>query len=307
MPRPKKANAKGKRKQQAGSKQEPDAARKMDEGQKPSSKELECQQLSLARQWGEGITASQLKELSLYHLSDGLRNFGRELLTVRVNDDYTRGLARRVCTLASHFDPKLTKMDNRRRAKRAAGIVPPSTVEEVEEKIGPCTDLPLKDPAEIKLSSYCEEIRRLLNPLANKYGLAPSDPQHLADHLERIAGGLDDRSSASDGTKEQLWDDDATIVAQNTGQEVPNPETIPDDAMLSSAKLAEVFNVGKDALRKRLERLRRNDHTCFVENTERTQREPQFLYRVGKVRPVIEALKVSNGASSKRPPKKDTP
>ncbi len=68
---------------------------------------------------------------------------------------------------------------------------------------------------------------------------------------------------------------------------------IPDEATLSASSLAEAFGLDSEALRKRLERLRRNDHTCFVENSEREAKEPQFLYRMGKVRAVLEAMKAA--------------
>ncbi len=198
MQRPKKtkkANAKGKRKQQAGSKQKPDAARKMDEGQKPSSKELEYRQLSLAWQRGEDITPPQLKELSLYDLSYVLKGLGRELRTAGVND-YTRQLAQLVFMWASHFDPELTKRVNRQQAKRAAGVRPGCTIEEAEKKIGPCTDLPLKDPAEIKLSSYCEEIRKLVDPVAREHGALRDDPDALGRKLARIGRELEPQTNA---------------------------------------------------------------------------------------------------------------
>ncbi len=80
---------------------------------------------------------------------------------------------------------------------------------------------------------------------------------------------------------------------------------IPDDSTLSADSLAELFKVDKEALRKRLARLRGKDHTCFIEVADRTSTEPQFLYKVGKVRPVVEALRASGSASGNRPAEKN--
>ncbi len=83
--------------------------------------------------------------------------------------------------------------------------------------------------------------------------------------------------------------------------------TLDDESTLSPKNLAEIFDVPLEALRKRLERLRRKDHNCFIEIADRTSREPQFHYYLGKVRHVIEDMKgkaASSETSSKRPAKK---
>lgn len=76
---------------------------------------------------------------------------------------------------------------------------------------------------------------------------------------------------------------------------------IGDDAALSPAVLAKHFDVPREALRKRLERLRKTDHQCFIEVADQSLREPRFLYYVGRVRPVIEDLRASSEMSRKRP------
>ncbi len=76
---------------------------------------------------------------------------------------------------------------------------------------------------------------------------------------------------------------------------------IPDEAILSPAKLAELFHVPYDALRKRLERLRRKNHNCFIEAENPKVNEAKYLYEVGKVRPIIQEMKASSCASSERP------
>lgn len=79
---------------------------------------------------------------------------------------------------------------------------------------------------------------------------------------------------------------------------------ISDDSHLSPAKLAELFSVPFDALRKRLERWRETNHAGWIENPERGPREAQYLYRVGAVQGIIDALKASGETSSERPAKK---
>ena len=68
------------------------------------------------------------------------------------------------------------------------------------------------------------------------------------------------------------------------------------EAMLSPAQLARQFDIPKktQALKKRLERLRRVNLNCFTEVADRRPKEPQFLYRVKDVLPIIEDLKASH-------------
>lgn len=78
------------------------------------------------------------------------------------------------------------------------------------------------------------------------------------------------------------------------GGDESDPLPVDDDALMSPTKLAEVFGVNSDALRKRLERFRKNNHKGWIENTERKPKEAQFLYRVGTVRHIIKAKKASS-------------
>lgn len=77
-----------------------------------------------------------------------------------------------------------------------------------------------------------------------------------------------------------------------------------DDSFLSPRKLAEIFGVPADALRSRLNRWRRRNHTGWIEVEERGSREPRYLYRVGAIRHIIDALRETSEATSKRPAKK---
>jgi hypothetical protein len=79
---------------------------------------------------------------------------------------------------------------------------------------------------------------------------------------------------------------------------------VSDDSHLSAAKLAEVFDLPADALRTRLNRWRVNNHTGWIENPERGPREAKYLYRVGSVRHVIDAMRATSETTSERPAKK---
>lgn len=68
--------------------------------------------------------------------------------------------------------------------------------------------------------------------------------------------------------------------------------SINDDAYLGSAELAVAFGLDEELVRKRLERKRKQ--LDFIENTNRKPREPQYLYRVHSVRPILEAMKTKS-------------
>jgi len=64
-------------------------------------------------------------------------------------------------------------------------------------------------------------------------------------------------------------------------------------------RLADAFNVGKDALRKRLDRFREHKLNGWKETDDRRPREGKYLYQLQAVRTVIDELR----ASSQRPAK----
>ncbi len=67
--------------------------------------------------------------------------------------------------------------------------------------------------------------------------------------------------------------------------------SLPPDAMLSPATLAEKFQVPLAALQKCLERWRAKNADGWQEVTNRKPREPQYLYRLEAVRAVIEEMR----------------
>jgi hypothetical protein len=78
------------------------------------------------------------------------------------------------------------------------------------------------------------------------------------------------------------------------------PGTVADEeAWYPPDRLAEIFNVPKEALRKRLNRHRDHDDSCWKENEGRGPRESAYLYRLRNVRHIISDLR----ASSERPAK----
>jgi len=89
---------------------------------------------------------------------------------------------------------------------------------------------------------------------------------------------------------------------EDTGETRKPP--VNDDSHLSPAKLADLFQAPTDALRTRLNRWRKSNHHGWIENPDRAANQPKYLYRVGAVRPVIEALIATSETTSKRPAKK---
>jgi hypothetical protein len=73
-----------------------------------------------------------------------------------------------------------------------------------------------------------------------------------------------------------------------------------DQAWYPCTRLAAIYGVEKEALRKRLDRYRENNFDGgWKSNEDRRPREPKFLYKAGNVKSIIEDLR----ASSKRPTK----
>ena len=91
-------------------------------------------------------------------------------------------------------------------------------------------------------------------------------------------------------------------AARDDGGKAGEPgEAIDDDSHLSPVKLAKIFRVDAEPLRKRLGRWRRpNNYNGWIENQDRKPNEAKYLYRVGAVRHIIDNLKTS----SERPAKK---
>jgi DNA-directed RNA polymerase subunit RPC12/RpoP len=80
---------------------------------------------------------------------------------------------------------------------------------------------------------------------------------------------------------------------------VPSNSAVDDHAWYTHDRLAEIFGVGKEALRKRLDRYRGRNMDGWKENEDRRPREPRYLYQLRAVRPIIEEFR----ASSQRPAK----
>jgi len=71
---------------------------------------------------------------------------------------------------------------------------------------------------------------------------------------------------------------------------------LDDQGWYTHDRLAEIFNVGRDALRKRLGRFREHKLDGWKKQDDRRPREPMYLYRLQDVKGVIQEL-----ASSERP------
>jgi transcription initiation factor IIE alpha subunit len=72
--------------------------------------------------------------------------------------------------------------------------------------------------------------------------------------------------------------------------------TLDEQGWYTHVRLAESFSVGKEALRKRLDRYREHKLDGWKRQDDRRPREPKYLYRLQDVKGVIQEL-----ASSERP------
>jgi hypothetical protein len=90
-----------------------------------------------------------------------------------------------------------------------------------------------------------------------------------------------------------------------TGPREPPSSSTPSDvapdekAWYTYDRLAEIFNLDKEALRKRLDRYRENRIDGWQENQDHGPREAKYLYRLRDVKGIIQELR----ASSQRPAK----
>jgi DNA-directed RNA polymerase subunit RPC12/RpoP len=74
--------------------------------------------------------------------------------------------------------------------------------------------------------------------------------------------------------------------------------TLDEQGWYTHVRLAESFSVGREALRKRLDRYREHKLGGWKKQDDRRPREPKYLYRLQDVKDVIQEL-----ASSERPAK----
>jgi hypothetical protein len=75
--------------------------------------------------------------------------------------------------------------------------------------------------------------------------------------------------------------------------------THDDQAWYTHNHLAEVFKLGKDALRKRLEKYRKGSLDGWKENEDRRPREPKYIYQLCRIKHIITEMQTS----SERPAK----
>jgi len=106
----------------------------------------------------------------------------------------------------------------------------------------------------------------------------------------------------------EKWQDVSTLRIDGPGDTglpeasssgIPSNTTPDEQAFYTHVRLAEIFNVGKDALRKRLDRYRKRNMNGWKVAEDRRPREAGYLYRLQDVRGIITELQ----ASSQRPAK----
>jgi hypothetical protein len=98
-------------------------------------------------------------------------------------------------------------------------------------------------------------------------------------------------SNLSDGSGDTGLRDTPSLSTSN--------DVLDEQAWYTHGHLAEAFGVGKDALRKRLDRYRGRNLNGWKVNEDRRLREPRHFYQLGAVKTIVEELR----ASSQRPAK----
>lgn len=86
---------------------------------------------------------------------------------------------------------------------------------------------------------------------------------------------------------------------ESSSSNIPSNVMHHEQAFYTYDQLAGIFNVGKDALRKRLDRYREHNANGWKVNDDRRPREPRYLYQLRAVKNIGEELR----ASSQRPAK----
>ncbi|MCL4741616.1 MAG: hypothetical protein KJZ54_05360 [Phycisphaerales bacterium] len=120
-----------------------------------------------------------------------------------------------------------------------------------------------------------------------------------------------DDASVGDGAGATESGDGALRPDADTVSSSPQPagQPLPTSGMFTATDLAERFGVPIHALRKRLERWRAENlfGKGWVEDGSPESRNAKYLYDVSAVRPIIDALLASTGASIDRPSSKESP
>lgn len=161
----------------------------------------------------------------------------------------------------------------------------------------------------------------------NKYGEVSRVLRHLGNHgtTDQVAGKVYDLCKRHAGQVCRVVDDaiarhaadlrqgtlpESCLIALSSHEKYrqgdtanPPPERnvrLDEQAYYSYGRLAELYNIDKDVLRKRLDRFRNeNLNGGWKENEDRRPREPRYLYRLQDLKPLLAEIQ----ASSERPAK----
>lgn len=123
--------------------------------------------------------------------------------------------------------------------------------------------------------------------------------QQWVDEHRGLKEEWDDLGETIDELHRDLAQITALIDTREGGQDAGSASD--EEAHYSPKRLAEKYGVKAEPLRKALERLRKQDHNCFVENENRAGNEPQYLYKLSAALPIIERMKQAEKTSRLRP------
>lgn len=163
---------------------------------------------------------------------------------------------------------------------------------------------------QLTVTKLCQEAMDVCDRIkGNRYTPGTSTASDL-EELLRIAEHLDpSKPETSDKATERVEAEPAAKVGEpeTDGALAPKPiEPVSDDAMLSPAKMAEIFGLLANALRMRLNRFRKHHLDGWTEVTERRSRESKYLYRYGAVKHIIENMRATTQTTSERPAKQNS-
>jgi len=167
-------------------------------------------------------------------------------------------------------------------------------------------DLPLAEIA----AGQSDEFRKWLE---EEFGPFPEKPADAADDdgrwLDQRIATIGRAAQMRDlvveirGVLAPRGDGDTETTPQSAGSQQPRDDLLArldPDAFLCATDLAKRTGKAPDALRKRLDRWRKQhpEDTGWIENQDRRANQPAYLYSVGAVRHVVEAAPASNRTSS---------
>jgi len=117
-------------------------------------------------------------------------------------------------------------------------------------------------------------------------------PCIIEDDVERVMNELELFQDKLNNLPMEWGDKNAKPNEQKTKRATISK--LNDEIVMSPTELAEYFDIpqkSRGAFRKQLERLKRSNTDCFVENAQRKPNEAKYLYKIKDARPIAEKIR----------------